>query len=120
LLLAGALAIATGCTSKLTDMGGAPTGPRPAATITIVPGAFDKGMMAFSPDTVSVHVNDTVRLHNGDSIVHDIEPLTPGNPGWGTVSAGQDVDTQVTAAGTFTYVCAISGHAMVGRLIVAP
>ena len=113
---------AIGCTSKMkSTVGGGPTGgPPPAATVNIVPSAATKGMMAFSPDTVTVHVNDTVRMHNGDSIVHDIEPVTPGNPGWGVLSGGQNVDTPFPAVGTFTYACAVPGHVMIGTVIVGP
>ena len=71
-------------------------------------------------ETVTVHVNDTVRMHNGDAILHDIEPLSAGNPGWGAIAGGANIDTKLTAAGTFTYVCAVPGHNMVGTLIVAP
>jgi len=106
---------ASGCTNKMKPAAVA-SGP----TINIVMGAFNKGMMAFSPDTLTVHVNDTVRMHNGDTILHDIEPLVAGNPGWGNISGGGHADTQVTATGTFTYVCAIGGHTMQGTLIVAP
>jgi plastocyanin len=59
-------------------------------------------------------------MHNGDSILHDIEPLNAGGPGWGSIASGVDIDTKVTATGTFTYVCAIGGHTMLGTLIVAP
>jgi plastocyanin len=106
--------------SAVTNPG--PGGPPVAATIQIVPNAFNQGMMAFVPDTVTVHVNDVVRLHNGDSILHDIEPLTTGNiAGWGNISGGQSVDmAPVTTTGTFTYVCAIGGHTMIGRVIVLP
>ena len=113
-LVAGALA-AFGCTSKIKT----PV-VSTVPTINIVPSAATKGMLAFSPDSIAVHVNDTVRMHNGDSILHDIEPLTPGDPGWGNVSAGQSVDTQATAIGTFTYVCAVPGHTMIGKLTVLP
>ena len=120
--LVGGIVAVTGCTSKMKNTvgGGGTSAPPPAATIVIVPSAFSKGMMAFSPDTVTVHVNDTVRMHNGDSAVHDIEPLTPGIPGWGVISAGQDVDARVTAAGSFMYLCTVSGHNMTGHLIVVP
>jgi len=121
--LAGFTVAAIGCTSKMKDTvgaGGGTGGTPPAATITIVPDAFNKGMMAFAPDTVTVHVNDIVRVHNGDSIQHDIEGLTPGDPSWGPLSAGQNHDTQVTATGTKTFVCAIAGHSMIGRVIVTP
>ncbi len=110
--------VAPGCTSKMKNtLGG---GTTPNATINIVTNASTKGMMAFAPDTITVHVNDTVRMHNGDAILHDIEPLSAGNPGWGAIAGGANVDTKVTAAGTFTYVCAVPGHNMVGTLIVAP
>jgi len=118
-IAAGAAALA-GCTQKLSEAPVVPGGSPPAATIEIVPSAATKGMLAFSPDTVTVHVNDTIRLHNGDSIQHDIEPLSPGDPGWGAISPGQSLDTHATATGTFTFVCAIAGHTMVGRIIVTP
>jgi plastocyanin len=106
---------APGCTSKMKTAVVVP-GP----TINIVPGAFNKGMMAFSPDTITVHLNDTVRMHNGDSILHDIEPLSTGGPVWGSISGGSNSDVQATSLGTFHYVCAIGGHTMSGVLIVAP
>jgi len=114
------IVVAAGCTSKMkTVVPGGGGGPVPNATITIVPNAFNKGMMAFSPDTVTVPLNGLVRMHNGDSIQHDIEPLVASTPGqWGILSGGASADITAGTAGTFTFVCAIGGHTMSGTLIV--
>jgi plastocyanin len=123
LTVAALVIVAAGCSNKMKDTvgGGGGGGTTPHATINIVPGAFNKGMMAFSPATTTVSVNGIVRMHNGDSTTHDIEPLTAGHPGaWGVVGGGASSDIMVTTTGTFTYVCAIAGHTMSGTLIVTP
>lgn len=113
-ILAGLAALA-GC--KKSSTGG---GVTPNATITIVAGAFNKGMAAFSPASTTVHVGNLVRLHNGDSITHNIVTVTPGGPTWGLISANTDRDVTVTTVGTFTYQCIIASHTMSGTLVVDP
>ena len=111
------VAVAAGCGGSSNN--GNPTTPA-NSTITIVPGAFNKGMAAFSPPSDTVHVNDVVRLHNGDSITHTIQTVTPNGPSWGNIAGNTNRDVTVTVAGTFTYKCTIASHTMSGQIVVLP
>jgi plastocyanin len=114
LLLVGIVGLAAGCKKDSTG------GGTPDVTINIVAGAFNKGMMAFSPDTSSAHVGNVVRLHNGDSITHDIVMLSANGPTWGSIGAGANRDVTVNTVGTFGFHCIVGGHTMSGAIVVAP
>jgi plastocyanin len=116
LLVAGAILVA-GCKDDNPAGGG---GVTPDVTINIVAGAATQGMAAFSAPSATVHVGNVVRLHNGDSITHNIVADTMGGPTWGTIGAGANRDVTVTAAGSFPFHCTISGHNMTGTLVVQP
>jgi plastocyanin len=90
-------------------VGGGNMGGTFDAEFVIQPGAFD-----------TVQVGQVVRVRNGDSLVHQIDTLTPGGPSWGTISAGGVRDRTATAAGTFTFECKVGGHTMSGILVVLP
>lgn len=113
-VLAG-LATLAGC--KKSSTGG---GVTPNVTINIVSGAFNKGMAAFSPSKATARVGNLVRLHNGDSITHNIQAVTPGGPTWGMISANTDRDVTVTTVGRFEYKCVVGGHTMSDTLVVDP
>ncbi len=113
-VLAGLAALA-GC--KQSSTGG---GVTPNVTINIVPGAFNKGMAAFSPSKATARVGNLVRLHNGDSITHSIQTVTAGGPTWGMISANTNRDVTVTTVGRFEYKCVIGGHIMSDTLVVDP
>jgi plastocyanin len=116
-----ALAATLGCGGDDDDDGGGGGGPvTPDAEIHIVAGAFNKGNMAFNPETTTVALNGVVRMHNGDSIAHTIQTVTSGGPSWGTISAGGSRDATAGQAGTFTFICTIGGHTMTGVLVVTP
>jgi plastocyanin len=95
-------------------------GVTPNVTITIVSGAFNKGMMAFSPASAAANVGNVVRLHNGDTLTHDVVTVTANGPTWGTIGPGADRDVTVNLAGTFDYHCIVSGHTMSGTIVVSP
>jgi plastocyanin len=95
-------------------------GVTPNSTITIVPGAFNKGMAAFSPPSDTVHVGNIIRMHNSDSITHIIQPSTLGGPNWGTISGGGQSDFTATAVGTWPYHCTVLSHTMSGELVIVP
>ena len=118
-LLALTLLVAGGCGGG-DDNGGGGGGGTADATIHIVAGAFNKGMMAFNPETTTVQVNKVVAMHNGDSITHVIQTVTAGGPSWGTVSPGNSSNATATQAGTFTFHCTVGGHTMSGVLVVNP
>ena len=111
----GGIALGAGCKS---DNGGG--GATPNVTINIVSGAFNKGMMAFSPASATARVGNVVRMHNGDSITHNIQTVTAGGPTWGTIGAGTNRDVTVTATGVYNYHCVVSGHTMTGSIDVQP
>lgn len=117
LLFVAGTALVAGCKGDNPAGGG---GVTPDVTINIVAGAFNRGMMAFSPASANARVGNVVRLHNGDSITHNIVADTMGGPNWGTISQGANRDVTVTAAGSFPFHCTISGHNMTGTLVVQP
>jgi plastocyanin len=121
--LAGALALSlflgAGCGGDDNGTGGN-NGGTVNSTIQIVPNAFNKGMMAFLPDTDSVRVNDVVRMQNTDATTHIIQTVTPNGPSWGTISGGSSVNATATTAGTFQFHCTVGGHTMTGTLVVTP
>ena len=119
-LLALTLFVAAGCGGGGDNNGGGGGNTTADVTIQIVPGAFNKGMMAFSPDTTTTTVGKVVGIHNGDSITHVIQTVTAGGPSWGTISAGSQSNATASQAGTFTFHCTVSGHTMTGTLIVNP
>jgi len=115
LLVLGTL-VTAGCSGD-DDGGGTVT---PNSTITIVPGAFNLGMMAFSPPVDTVHVGDVVRMQNGDNLAHNIQPETGSFPSWGSLPQGTGANVTAAAAGTFDYHCIVNGHTMTGTLVVLP
>jgi len=115
LLVLGTLLVA-GCSDDDED-GGTVT---PNSTITIVPNAFNLGMMAFSPASDTVHVGNIVRMHNGDSITHNIQPDAGAFPSWGSLPGNTGSNVTANTAGTFGYHCTIGSHTMSGTLVVLP
>ena len=95
-------------------------GVTPNSIISIVPGAFNKGAMAFSPASDTVHVGHIVRMQNNDGMTHVIMPSTTGGPNWGTISGGRFADYTATATGTWPYHCTVASHTMSGELVVLP
>jgi plastocyanin len=128
LALPVALALAVALPVALAGCGGSGSdSPAPSggggsfdSQIHIVAGAFNKGGMAFSPETDTVHVNQVVRIQNDDSVLHNITTVTAGGPSWGAISAGGFKDATATAAGTFQFHCIVAGHTMSGTLVVLP
>ena len=108
-----------GCNGDNNNNGGG-GGGTPNSTIEIVPGAFNKGMMAFSPDRDTVHVGNIVRMHNGDSITHNIQADAGSFPVWGSLPGNTGSNVTANAAGSFGYHCIIGGHTMQGTLVVLP
>jgi plastocyanin len=114
LLLVGIAMLSSGCGDDDNDA------PAPNVTINIVAGAFNQGMMAFSPANATARVGNVVRMHNGDSITHNIVTVTANGPTWGSLGAGANRDVTVNTAGTFTYQCIVGGHTMTGEIVVSP
>jgi plastocyanin len=113
------VAFASGCSDS--DEGPAPgPGGTPSAEFVIQVGASNAGNMAFSPVRDTVQVGQIVRMRNGDSVTHNINTQTAGGPSWGAISGGGVRDQTANQAGTFTFICTISGHTMSGVLVVLP
>jgi plastocyanin len=108
--------LAAGCKDNNNNGGGG--GGTPNATIEIDSGAFNKGNMAFSLASTTVHVGNVVRMHNGDSITHNIQADTGSFPSWGSLGPNAGSNVTATAQGTFGYHCVVGGHTMTGTLVV--
>jgi plastocyanin len=116
-LLVFGMVLVAGCSGD-DNCGGTVT---PNSTITIVTGAFNKGAMAFSPPSDTVHVGDVVRMQNGDnSTNHRIQPDAGTFQSWGSLPGGTGSNVTATAAGTYGYHCVVGGHTMTGTLVVVP
>jgi plastocyanin len=107
-----------GC--KDSNGGGGGGGVTPDVTINIVANAAHLGMSAFGAASGTVHVGNVVRMHNGDSITHNIQPDSGTFPSWGSISGGGNADVTATVAGSFPFHCTVSGHTMTGTLVVVP
>lgn len=108
------------------DDGGNPMNPGGGGTadvtITIAAGSFNAGANAYSPDTATVAVGQTVQWVNNDNMVHtataDAGSFNTGNIGG---SGGRSQLITITgSAGVRDYHCATSGHNMQGWLNVTP
>ena len=114
------IVLVAGCNGDDNNNGGGGGGGTPNSIITIVPGAFNKGMMAFNPPIDTVHVGQTVRMNNGDSQGHNIQPNSGAFPSWGSLPGGAGVTLTANTVGTFPYHCTVNGHTMTGTLEVLP
>jgi len=74
----------------------------------------------FSPSSVTVPVNGTVKWNNADSIQHTVTSTTA--PLYGafnaTVNAGASICLKFTAAGTFNYHCSSHPAMPAGEVLV--
>jgi plastocyanin len=118
LLAAGVLLGLTliGCNGKN------PSSPGKTATVVvhIVPGSSKSGSLAYSPDTVSVAVGQTVQWINDDSMGHTATEL-PSGFDTGTIGGGSSKTITVTGAtGLRPYHCSVVDHDMTGALNVTP
>jgi len=79
------------------------------------------GMVAgFSPSSVTVPLNGTVKWNNTDSIQHTVTSTTaPSNGSFNqTVNAGSSVCLKLTSGGTYYYHCSIHPYMPGGTVIV--
>jgi plastocyanin len=88
--------------------------------LTPVVAAADVGVdiagFAFSPQTITVHVGDTVTWSNADVQSHT---ATADNGAWntGTITGGSSMSVTLSTAGTFAYHCNIH-RTMTATLVV--
>jgi plastocyanin len=106
------------------DDDGGPTGPGGVAnvTITVVPNAMNLQGNAYSPDTATVSVGQTVRWVNSDAMVHTAT-ADGGSFNTGNIGANGGASAIVTitgATGVRQYHCSVSGHDMQGWINVIP
>ncbi|VVB80033.1 Plastocyanin [uncultured archaeon] len=73
---------------------------------------------AFSPQTVNVHVGDTVSWLNKDSVMHSIIWDSQGPTNSSTFSNGQIYSYTFNVAGTYSYHCGIH-TSMKGVVVVS-
>jgi plastocyanin len=100
-----------------------PTPPPTTGQVTVVMQNID-----FNPQTITIHVGQTVVWRNDDAVLHTTtsgscsgNTCTPA-PGWdsGTLNTGQSFSRTFDTAGTFGYYCRIHGAAMQGTVVVVP
>ena len=116
-----ALVILLGLTS-ISCNGKNPTSPGKTATVVvhIVPGSLHSGSLAYSPDTASVALGQTVQWINDDNMDHTATEL-PSGFDTGTIGALSSKTITVTGAtGVRPYHCSVVGHDMTGALSVTP
>jgi plastocyanin len=105
-----------------------PVQPAPTPPPTTVQVVVVMQNIAFNPQTITIHVGQTVVWRNDDTVPHTTTSgscsgnvCTPA-PGWdsGTLNPGQSFSHTFDTAGTFGYYCRIHGAAMQGTVVVVP
>ena len=112
--------------------GGGDSSNGTTTTITIISGASSACTSAYSPNSITISVGETVTWENNDTMEHTVTSTSDSGPactaGGGTTT-GSPLNSGVIApngtfshtfdtAGTYNYVCTISGHLMRGTVIV--
>ncbi|HEX7078046.1 MAG TPA: hypothetical protein VF363_06480 [Candidatus Eisenbacteria bacterium] len=118
-----AFGAALGLSTVSCNGGKNPTSPGGGGTtadvvIHVVSGAFNRGAGAYSPDTATVAVGQTVQWVNDDGMAH-----TATGTGFNASIPASGVSAPVTitgGAGIRAYHCAVVGHTMTGALNVTP
>lgn len=112
--------------------GGGDNSSGTTSTISIISGASSACTGAYSPNSITILVGDTVTWENNDSVAHTITSTNDSGPACtagGGSATGSPLDSGIIApngtfshtfdtAGTYYYVCIISGHLMRGTVIV--
>ncbi|HLE17396.1 MAG TPA: plastocyanin/azurin family copper-binding protein [Syntrophales bacterium] len=127
-LLAVSLLI-TGCGGA---GGGGKSSNGTATTISIISGASSACTTAYSPDSVTILVGETVTWKNNDTMAHTVTStsdsglactagggsITSSPLDSGLIAANETFSHTFDIAGTYYYVCTVSGHLMRGTVIV--
>ena len=112
--------------------GGGDSSSGTTTAISIISGASLACTTAFSPDSITILVGDTVTWENNDTVAHTVTStsdsgpectaggdLTTGLPlNSGPIAANGTFSHTFDTAGTYDYVCTVSGHLMRGTVIV--
>ncbi|MCC6544718.1 MAG: cupredoxin domain-containing protein [Nitrospirae bacterium] len=127
-LLAVSLLI-TGCGG---GGGGGDSSSDTTTTVSIISGASFACTTAYSPDSITISVGDTITWKNNDTMEHTVTSTSDSGPACtagGGSTTGLPLDSGIIepngiyshtfdVAGTYHYVCTISGHLMRGTVIV--
>ena len=127
-LLAVSLLI-TGCGGA---GGGGDNSSGTTKTISINSGKSLDCTSAYSPDSITILVGDTVTWENNDSVAHTVTSTSDSGPECtavgglltrapldsGLIASNGTFSHTFETAGTYYYVCTISGHLMRGTVIV--
>ena len=112
--------------------GGGDNSSGTTTTISIVAGASSDCTNAYFPDSVTILVGETVTWKNNDTMAHTVTSTSDSGPtctaGGGSITSSP-LDSGLIAAngtfshtfdtaGTYDYVCTVSGHLMRGTVIV--
>ena len=112
--------------------GGGDSSGGTTTTISIISGASSACTTAYSPDSITILIGDTVTWTNDDTMEHTVTSTSDSGPectAGGGSTTGLPLDSGIIAsngifshtfdtAGTYYYVCTISGHLMRGTVIV--
>ena len=115
--------VAAGCGGGNTSPMGPGGGGTADVTISILSGSMNAGPNAYSPDTATVQVGQTVKWVNNDAMTHTATPDVSGSfTDTGNISSGNSsaVITISGATGVRAYHCARAGHNMQGWIKVTP
>ena len=127
-LLAVSLLI-TGCGGA---GGGGDSSSGTTTTISIISGASSACTTAYSPDSITILIGDTVTWTNDDTMEHTVTSTSDSGPEC-TAGGGSTTESPLNSgnitpngtfshtfdtAGTYYYVCTIAGHLMRGTVIV--
>lgn len=104
---------ASGCSSGGAGNSATPSGASSGAATSGGATIVEKNY-AFTPNTVTVNVGDTVTFKNEDSVTHEVNI---NNKDLGKQAPGQDVTWQATADGTYAFRCMIHAS-MTGQVTV--
>ena len=127
-LLAVSLLI-TGCGGA---GGGGKSSSGTATTISNISGASSACTTAYFPDSVTILVGETVTWKNNDTMAHTVISTSDSGPACtagggsttgsplnsGNIAPNGTFSHTFDTAGTYDYVCTISGHQMRGTVIV--
>ena len=101
-------------------------------TISIISGASPACTSAYLPNSITILAGDTVTWENNDSVAHTVTSTSDSGPECtavgglltrapldsGLIASNGTFSHTFDIAGTYYYVCTVSGHLMRGTVIV--
>ena len=107
----------TGYASPTPSAASTSTSPSASGSTSSASHAIDIANFAFAPQTMIVHVGDTITWTNSDSMAHTVTSTDGGPLNSGNIAQGGSYSYTFTKAGTYTYDCTIHTY-MTGTITV--